>query len=64
MKGWFPGNAGPRTPDDAVRELESYATYLEDLARSERDQVPGLDDRLRSVARRLETLAQTGARLA
>jgi DNA-binding PadR family transcriptional regulator len=59
MRGRFPGAAGPRDPEDAVRELEAYATYLEDVGRSEREQVARLDERLRSVARRLETLVQS-----
>jgi DNA-binding PadR family transcriptional regulator len=59
MRGMgFPGSAGPRNPEDAVRELESYAAFLEDLARTEREQVPGLDGRLRAVARRLDALSR------
>lgn len=58
MRGWgFPGSSGPRSPEDAIRELESYATFLEDLARAERERVPGLEARLHEVARRLEALA-------
>jgi DNA-binding PadR family transcriptional regulator len=60
MRAWgFPGASGPRNPEDAVRELESYATFLEDLGRSERGQVLGLEARLREVARRLEALAES-----
>jgi DNA-binding PadR family transcriptional regulator len=59
MRGMgFPGSAGPRNPEDAVRELESYAAFLEDLAREERDRVSGLDGRLRAVARRLDALSR------
>ena len=54
----FLGARGPRTPEDAVRELESYARYLEDVGGAEASKVPGYADRLRSVARRLETLSQ------
>lgn len=62
MRGMgFPGSAGPRNTEDAVRELESYAAFLEDLERSEREGVPDLDSRLRAVARRLEALARTGS---
>ncbi len=59
MRG-FPGMSGPRNPEDAVRELEAYATYLEDLARSDRDRVHAVDARLLAVVRRLETLARSG----
>lgn len=62
MRGWFPGTAGPRNPEDAVRELEAYARYLEDLSQSDRGKVPGLEERLRSVARRLESLTGAGER--
>jgi len=62
MRAWgFPGSSGPRSPEDAVRELESYATFLEDLGRGERSRVPGLDGRLREVARRLDALTRVGS---
>jgi len=62
MRAWgFPGSSGPRNPEDAVRELESYATFLEDLGRGERNRVPGLDSRLRDVARRLEALTRASS---
>lgn len=61
MRGFgFPGAMGPRTPEDALRELESYTRYLEDLPATERDRVADLSDRLRSVARRIDTLGQSG----
>jgi DNA-binding PadR family transcriptional regulator len=56
--GGFPKSSGPRNPEDAVRELESYAAFLEDLGRVERNRVPGLDGRLREVARRLDALTR------
>lgn len=59
MRGMgFPGSAGPRNPEDAVRELESYASFLEDLPRADRDRVPGLEGRLRTVAQRLDKLSR------
>lgn len=58
IPGLFPGMNGPRTPEDAVRELEAYATYLEDLARGDPKRVRTVDDRLRSVAQRLESLTR------
>lgn len=57
----FPGAAGPRSPDDALREVESYVRYLEDLPPAERSRVPALGERARAVARRLEAL-DTGGR--
>jgi DNA-binding PadR family transcriptional regulator len=61
MRGFgFPGPMGPRNPEDAVGELESYVKFLEDLSSSERSQVPGLSERLRAAARRLDALGQGG----
>lgn len=53
----FSGFFGPRNPEDAVREVEAYTRYLEDLAPSERARVAGIGERLTAVARRLEGLA-------
>jgi DNA-binding PadR family transcriptional regulator len=61
MQGFLSGMSGPRNPEDAVRELEAYATYLEDVARSDRDRVRGVGDRLHAVARRLDSLIPAGA---
>jgi DNA-binding PadR family transcriptional regulator len=61
MRGGFAGGSGPRNPEDAVRELEAYATYLEDIARSERDRVHAISDRLLDVVRRLDALAKGAA---
>ncbi len=62
MRDGFHGAAGPRNPEDAVRQFEAYATFLEELGRSDRGEVPALTERLRSVARRLKTLAQREVR--
>ncbi len=59
IPGIFPGMSGPRNPEDAVRELEAYATYLEDVVRGDPSGVRGVDGRLRSLAQRLESLAQS-----
>ena len=60
LRGMFPGGVGPRNPEDAVREIESYAAYLEDVARMDRDRVRAVGERLERIARRLETLTQSG----
>lgn len=56
----FPGASGPRTPEDALREVESYVRYLEDLSPAERARISGLGERLRTVARRLDALGADG----
>ena len=56
MQGLFGMNSGPRNPEDAARELEAYATYLEDLGRSDPDRIRAIDSRLRAIIERLETL--------
>jgi Transcriptional regulator PadR-like family len=62
MRGFgFPGASGPRNPEDALREVEAYARYLEDLPPTERDRVAGFAERLRAVAQRLDSLATPGA---
>jgi len=63
--GWmrefgFLGGGAPRTPDDAVRQLESYVRYLEDVAHSKATGMAKLRDRLRAAAQRLDHLAVGG----
>jgi Transcriptional regulator PadR-like family len=61
MRGFgFPGTSGPRNPEDALREVESYARYLEDLSEADRAQIPGLGERLQSVGARLIALGKGG----
>jgi hypothetical protein len=61
MRGMgFPGATGPRNPEDALREVESYVRYLEDLTPSERERVVGLGERLQAVVRRLTALSGEG----
>jgi len=48
---------GPRTPQDAVGELESYITYLEDVGRGEKTDLGALAPRLRAASKRLGDLA-------
>jgi len=61
MRGRFPGASGPRNPEDALRELEAYATYLEDIARADPDRVHAVDARLRKLIDRFDTLTESGA---
>ena len=48
---------GPRTPQDALAEMESYITYLEDVGRGDRTDLGGLGPRLKTAAKRLGDLA-------
>jgi len=54
-RGW-PGR-GPRTPQDAVADVESYVAYLEDLGSGGKDGLGDLGPRLKAVAKRLDDLA-------
>jgi DNA-binding PadR family transcriptional regulator len=54
----FGGAGGPRDPGDAVRQIESYARYLEDVARSDRAAVAELGDRIHAMAQRLEKVVK------
>jgi hypothetical protein len=61
MRGYgFPGSGGPRNPEEAVRELESFVTYLEEVAAADRSGVNEIKGRLRDVSQRLERLAGRG----
>jgi DNA-binding PadR family transcriptional regulator len=60
---WMHGSlrgAGPRNPGDAVREIESYVRYLEDIAQNDRDAVLAVDQRLKDVSARLQALGRAG----
>lgn len=59
LRGMFPGMVGPRTPEDAIREIDAYARYLEDFARTDGDRVRAVSERLLTIARRLEALTQS-----
>jgi DNA-binding PadR family transcriptional regulator len=56
--GFF-GGGGPRDAEEATRSLESYVRYLEDIAPTERPQLAPLTERMRTVARRLDRLAES-----
>jgi len=53
---------GPRTPQDAVAELEAYVAFLEDVGRGEKGDLAGVSPRLKSVAKRLDDLVDRSAR--
>jgi DNA-binding PadR family transcriptional regulator len=48
---------GVRSPEDAVREMESILSYAEDIARSEPKSLEALKGRMRAVAKRLSDLS-------
>jgi hypothetical protein len=54
------GTSPPRDPEGVAREIESYVSYLEDIAPGERAQVGALAGRFRESARRLDRLAEVG----
>jgi DNA-binding PadR family transcriptional regulator len=60
-EGGFPGGRGPRTSEDAVRELEAYTQFLEDLITADRGQLSQVQPRVRQVADRLGRLGQSEA---
>jgi len=52
---------GPRSPQDALAEIESYVAYLEDVGHAGKGEVSELGSRLRSASRRLGDLADRAA---
>jgi DNA-binding PadR family transcriptional regulator len=62
-RGMF-GAMGPRDPEDAARELESYIRYLEDAGRTDPGRMGKLKDRLRAASERLDRLAQDAGKAA
>jgi len=48
---------GPRTPQDALAEIEAYITFLEDVGRGGKGELDSLGSRLRTAAKRLGDLA-------
>ncbi len=53
---------GPRSPDEAVRDIGALVSYLEDLRRSDRDGFVHARDAMRQVSERLQHLIQEEAR--
>lgn len=56
-RGLF-GDMGPREPGDAVREIEFYVRYLEEVAQQSPAQVQSEAERLRGLVDRLTRLTQ------
>ena len=58
--GWSQGwsRRGPRTPQEAVAEVEAYIAYLEDIGRDGRTDLSSLAPRLQAVAKRLGELGE------
>jgi DNA-binding PadR family transcriptional regulator len=52
---------GPRSPQEALSEMEAYIAYLEDVGRGGRSDLKGMGDRLRSASKRLGELADRSA---
>ena len=50
--GWPYGSHGarPRTVEDMLRKIEDYASYFEDLAKSDKVRIEALADRLAALA--------------
>jgi len=53
---------GPRTPQDALAEMESYVAFLEDLGSGEKSDLGALAPRLAAVAKRINDLAGRATR--
>ena len=57
--GWPYPAAGPRSAGDAVRELAAITSYLEDIGRSNVQQLAAAQSELIEVLHRLEAIART-----
>ncbi|MGA7476578.1 MAG: PadR family transcriptional regulator [Thermoplasmata archaeon] len=60
MRGWM--GRGPRTPQDALAEMEAYIAFLEDLGRGEKGDLAPMVPRLKAVAKRLDDLVDRSVR--
>jgi DNA-binding PadR family transcriptional regulator len=59
-RGWM--GRGPRTPEDALAEMESYVAFLEDLGSGGKGDLGAFGPRLKAVARRVDELADRAGR--
>jgi len=59
-RGWM-GRA-PRTPQDAISEMESYVAFLEDLGSGGKSDLGTLVPRLKAVSKRLDGIADRAGR--
>jgi DNA-binding PadR family transcriptional regulator len=58
--GWPYGSHGaqPRTVDDMLKEIEGYASYFEDLSKSDRTRIEPYSDRIKNIAERLAAMGK------
>lgn len=58
--GWPYGSHGaqPRTVDDMLKEIEGYASYFEDLSKSDRTRIEPYRDRIKNIAERLAAMGK------
>jgi len=59
-RGWM--GRGPRTPQDALTEVEAYIAFLEDVGRAEKVDLSSMTPRLKAVAKRLDDLVDRSTR--
>lgn len=59
-RGWM--GRGPRTPQDALAEMESYVAFLEDLGSGGKSDLGAFVPRIKTVAKRLGDLADRAGR--
>ena len=50
----------PQTVEDMLNEMQGYASYLEDLGRSDRSKIAPFRDKIRNIAERLAALVGSG----
>ncbi|MGA8709757.1 MAG: PadR family transcriptional regulator [Thermoplasmata archaeon] len=60
-RGWM--GRGPRTPQDAIGEMEAYVAFLEDLGSGGKSDLGALAPRLKAVSKRISDLAEGGGRM-
>ncbi len=56
--GFGPGPQRPQTMDDALGQVQSLVSYMEDLKRSGREPLGDRSDRLKDLAKRLSDLQE------
>ena len=60
--GWPYASTGPRSAEDAVRELAAITSYLEDIGRSDSKRLDPARPELTEVLARLEAIARSPTR--
>lgn len=58
--GWPYGSHGaqPRTVEDMLREIEGYASYFEDLSKSDKARIDAHKERIKDLAERLAAIGK------